>query len=190
FDDALAPLLSRSLVRTEIGEQALEMHRLVQLSMRTWLAAKKGRGRWVKESVRALCAAFPSGDYKTWEECKVLLPHVKEIVSLNTDDEEDLVNQAKSALRAGWYLLLRGEYRAAEGFFRMSTDTREKMLGREHPDTLTSVYHLAFLFHQQQHYPAACALYQRACDGCVKVLGTQHPITLACLDHYKSARKH
>ncbi|KAF1936590.1 hypothetical protein EJ02DRAFT_81098, partial [Clathrospora elynae] len=142
FDDALAPLLSFSLVQTEIGDQALEMHRLVQLSMRTWLAAEKEQGRWVKESVRALSAAFPSGEYETWEECKVLLPHVKEIVSHTTDDEEVLENQAKSALCAGWYLLLRGEYGAAEGFLRMSTDTREKVLGREHPDTLTSVSQL------------------------------------------------
>jgi hypothetical protein len=37
FEDALAPLLSFSLVRAEISKQSFEMHRLVQLSMRTWL---------------------------------------------------------------------------------------------------------------------------------------------------------
>lgn len=35
FDYALAPLLSFSLVRTEVGQQAFAMHWHVQLSMRT-----------------------------------------------------------------------------------------------------------------------------------------------------------
>ncbi|KAF2466639.1 uncharacterized protein BDR25DRAFT_327985 [Lindgomyces ingoldianus] len=179
FDDALAPLLSFSLVRTEIGEQALEMHRLVQLSMRTWLEAEKELSKWVKESVRALSAAFPSGEYKTWEECEVLLPHVKEIISHATEDEEDLLNQAKSALRAGWYLLLRGEYRVAEGFLRVSTDTREKVLGPEHPSTLTSMSNLA-------GYEEAESMNRQTLARREKVLGPEHPDTLTsvyCLAH-------
>lgn len=35
----------------------------------------------------------------------------------------------------GWYLYLRGEYKAAEKVVRMSVEVREKMRGREHPDT-------------------------------------------------------
>ncbi|KAF7506254.1 hypothetical protein GJ744_012062 [Endocarpon pusillum] len=142
FDDALAPLLSFSLVRTEIGAQALTMHRLVQLSMRRWLEAEKDLGRWVMESIRALSAAFPSGDYQTWEQCKVLLPHLKEIIGHMAEDREGLEKQAKSALRAGWYLFLMGEYTAAEGFVRQSLEIREKVLGQEHPDTLISISQL------------------------------------------------
>ena len=41
FDDALALLLSFSLVQTEVGQQAFSMHRLVQLSMRTWLRQER-----------------------------------------------------------------------------------------------------------------------------------------------------
>ena len=70
----------------------------------------------MKESIQAVSAAFPSGDYATWEQCKVLLPHVKEVVGHATEDREGLEKQAKSALRAGWYLLLMGEYTTAENF--------------------------------------------------------------------------
>jgi hypothetical protein len=94
-------LLSFSLVKTEVGEQALAMHWLVQLSMRRWLEAESELGRWVKESIEALSAAFPSGDYATWEQCRVLLPHLKEVVSHKTEEEGDLINQAKSTLNAG-----------------------------------------------------------------------------------------
>ena len=65
----------------------------------------------------------------------------------------------------------------------------EKVLGRERPDMLSSVYHLASLFDRQQCYPAAVELYQISCEGYVKVLGANHPTTVACLNHYESARK-
>jgi hypothetical protein len=67
---------------------------------------------------------------------------------------------------------------------------REKALGREHRDTLTSVSHLAFLLHRRQHYSAAVRLYQRAYEGYVEVLGKAHPTATACLQHYKSALQH
>ena len=65
----------------------------------------------------------------------------------------------------------------------------KKVVGREHPDTLTSVYGLAFVFDQQQCYVAALELYQRSYEGYVKVLGVTHPTTVACLSHYEFARK-
>jgi tetratricopeptide (TPR) repeat protein len=186
FDDALAPLLSFSLVRTEIGEQALEMHRLVQLSMRTWLEAEKELSKWVKKSIQALAAAFPNGDYKTWEKCKVLLPHVKEVVSHTGKDGEDLINEAKSALGAGWYLFLQGEYKVAEGFLWMSTDTRERVLGPEHPDTLTSVSQLGSVLESQGKYEEAEAMHQRALEGREKVIGPEHPDTLTSVSQLGS----
>jgi hypothetical protein len=183
FDDALAPLLSFSLVRTEIGAQALTMHRLVQLSMRRWLEAEKELGRWVKESIQAMSAAFPSGDYATWEQCRVLLPHVKEIVAHATEDREGLGNQAESASRAGWYLLLLGEYTTAESFLRLSLEIREKILGREHPDTLTSVSHLGSVLSSQGKYDEAEAMQRQALEGREKVLGQEHPDTLTSVYH-------
>jgi tetratricopeptide (TPR) repeat protein len=178
FDDALAPLLSFSLVRTEIGTQALTMHRLVQLSMRRWLEAESELGRWVKASIQAMSAAFPSGDYGTWEQCKVLLPHLKEIIGHTTEDREGLEKQAESALSAGWYLLLYGEYTAAERFVRLSLETREKVLGREHPNTLTSVSQLGTVLSRQGKYDEAKAMHRRAFEGHEKVLGREHPNTL------------
>ncbi|KAH7384380.1 kinesin light chain 1 [Phaeosphaeria sp. MPI-PUGE-AT-0046c] len=189
FGDALAPLLSFSLVKTELGGLALTMHRLVQLSMRKWLEAESELGRWVKESIEALSAAFPSGDYGTWEQCKVLLPHVEEVLGYRTEDREGMEKQAESASRAGWYLLLSGEFAAAEGFMRKSLEIREKALGREDPHTLISVSQLGLLLERQGHqlgsvlvrqgqYEEAEAMHRRALEGREKVLGREHPYTL------------
>jgi hypothetical protein len=65
FEDAIAPLMSFSLIRTEIGERLFEMHRLVQLSIRQWLKREQQWGKWAKESRNVMEKAFPSGDYET-----------------------------------------------------------------------------------------------------------------------------
>jgi hypothetical protein len=62
----------------------------------------------------------------------------------------------------------------------------EKALGKDHPDTLTSVYCLAFLFHQQHQHEAASTLYEKASSGYQRVLGPEHPITITCSKHCAS----
>ena len=83
-------------------------------------------------------------------------------------------------------LRYQGKYEAAEEMNRRALEGREKALGKEYPDTLTSVYRLAFLFHQQQQYEAASVLYQRASNGFEGVLGPKHPTIVACARHYSS----
>ncbi|KAF2730992.1 hypothetical protein EJ04DRAFT_443952, partial [Polyplosphaeria fusca] len=237
FEDALAPLVSFSLVRAEMGKQTLGMHRLVQLSMRTWLEAEQQLRSWVQKSIAMLETAFPSGDHGTWEGCQLLLPHSREVMGHKTEEWVSMLTRARTAVRIGWYLLLRGEYQVAEGVLWTSAEVREEMLGadhldtltsvssladvlhvsnlagvlqyqgnyeaaeamnrralegyekalgKDHPNTLTSVYCLAFLFHQQRQYEAALSLYERASRGYQLKLGVQHPTTVACSRHYSS----
>jgi hypothetical protein len=58
------------------------------------------------------------------------------------------------------------------------------VLGKEHPDTLISVYCLAHSLAKQELYDEATTLYQRACDGYSVVLGDDHPTARACQRHY------
>ena len=69
---------------------------------------------------------------------------------------------------------------------RQALEGYEKVLGREHPDTLISVYCLAHLLHQRKQYESASELYQRAYDGYLKTLGSEHPTTVACRKHHSS----
>ena len=81
--------------------------------MRRWLKAESDLTKWVMESILTLSGVFPNGNYETWDQCKVLLPHLKEVLNHSTEDQEGLKKQADSADNAGWYLLLTGEYAAA-----------------------------------------------------------------------------
>lgn len=69
---------------------------------------------------------------------------------------------------------------------RRALEGSEKALGKDHPDTLTSVRCLASLFHKQRQYEAALDLYKRASDGFQRVLGLEHPLTTACSSEYLS----
>lgn len=62
----------------------------------------------------------------------------------------------------------------------------EKMLGKEHPNTLTSVYCLAYLLHQKKRYKDAEMFYHRAYAGYRKALGEKYPTTAACSRYYSN----
>ncbi|KAF2174720.1 hypothetical protein K469DRAFT_519637, partial [Zopfia rhizophila CBS 207.26] len=68
-------------------------------------------------------------------------------------------------------------YDEAEKLNRRVLEGRENKLGKDHPDTLTSVYCLAYLLHQQKPYKEASGLYQRACNGHKQKPGSHHPST-------------
>ena len=59
----------------------------------------------------------------------------------------------------------------------------ERVLGKEHPDTLTSVNNLADLYQAQGRYGEAEPLYKRALEARERVLGKEHPDTLASVNN-------
>jgi tetratricopeptide (TPR) repeat protein len=83
----------------------------------------------------------------------------------------------------GLVLESQGKYEEAEAMHRRALEAREKVLGREHPDTLVSVSQLGSVLERQGKYEESFSLYSRACDGYSIVLGEHHPITRACRQH-------
>ena len=65
----------------------------------------------------------------------------------------------------------------------------EKVLGKEHLDTLTSVYCLAYLLHHKKQCKDAEVFYHRACSRYRKILKEKHPNTIACSLYYSSMLK-
>ncbi|KAH8727391.1 hypothetical protein GQ44DRAFT_758100 [Phaeosphaeriaceae sp. PMI808] len=187
FEEAVAPLTSFSLIRTQTrkqlgeqqGEQSFEMHNLVQLATRKWLELNRQVERWQKVSHRIMAAAFPSGQHETWAVCRVLLPHSRKVLSYASDDDKGRLDLARIASNTAWYLLLVGEYAAAEKICRSAMVAREKVLGPEHPHTLTSVSNFGLVLERQGKYEEAEAMHRRALEGREKVLGPEHPDTLA-----------
>ncbi|KAI4152241.1 MAG: hypothetical protein LQ340_003034 [Diploschistes diacapsis] len=177
FEDDVAPLLDFSLVTTDMGRQAFEMHRLVQLSMLEWLKVEKQLAKWEQNSLLTLTKAFPDGEYETWILCQKLLPHARRVLT-STPIEDIKSDLAVLANHVGWYLNLDGKYEEAEAMYRRALEAREKVLGPEHPDTLTSANNLGSVLESQGKYEKAEAMYRRDLLGSEKVLGPEHPSTL------------
>ncbi|KAJ5884884.1 hypothetical protein N7495_009394 [Penicillium taxi] len=187
FHDALAPLLSYSLVRLEINEKLFNMHRLVQLSVRAWLNMHQQLYRWQAKSRGIMARVFPDGQFESWTKCRSLLAHAKSVLkSIYDEDDEDRVNVATLLSKCGWFLYLQGAYKEAEAMHRRALEAREKVLGREHPHTLTSVNNLGLVLDSQGKYEEAEAMYRRDLEGSEKVLGREHPNTLTSINNLGS----
>jgi tetratricopeptide (TPR) repeat protein len=77
-----------------------------------------------------------------------------------------------------------GKYEQAEPLFQRALETRERLLGPEHPDTLSTVNNLAELYRRQGKYERAEPLYQRALATYERVLGPEHPATIRVRNNY------
>lgn len=184
FEDAVAPLISYSLIRVELETGSFDMHRLVQLSVRTWLAIHLKLAQWQEKSRAIMAQMFPDGQYESWTECQKLLPHAKEVTKSTSDEhEEDRLHAATISVNCGRYLLLRGTYEEADSMQRWALVAREKVLGREHPDTLTSVNNLGLVLDSQGKYEEAEAMHRWALEAREEVLGREHPDTLTSLNN-------
>jgi len=197
FEDAVTPLTSFSLIRTQggkpsrqqTGDQSFEMHSLVQLSTRKWLELNDEVGKWRKASLRIMAATFPNGQHETWASCQILLPHSKKVLSYSSGCEEETLDQASIAINTAWYLSCVGEYELAGNINRNALKARETVLGPEHPDTLTSFSNLGSVLKRQGKYDEAEAMHRRALAGREAVLGPEHPDTLTSVSHLGSMLK-
>ncbi len=76
--------------------------------------------------------------------------------------------------KLGRQLYRRQKYQEAEELFRQSVQEREKVLGKEHVDTLRSKHCLAATLYEQQKYPEAEELLRQSAQEREKVLGKDH----------------
>jgi tetratricopeptide (TPR) repeat protein len=96
---------------------------------------------------------------------------------------EDVKNRIKLARRFGLCLYQDGRYDEAEGQFTKVFETRKRVLGQEHPDTLTSMVNLASTYRNQGRWKEAEELQTRELDICSRVLGQEHPDTLSSMEN-------
>ena len=72
----------------------------------------------------------------------------------------------------------KGEYDKALEWYQRALDGKEKVFGKDHPNALTTVHHMATVFQDKGEYGKALECCQRALDGREKALGKDHPDTI------------
>ena len=186
FKGDIEVLRSFSLVTPGIENDVFEMHRLVQFAMRKWLGQRQELERWKERYIAIMADAFPPGKYENWNRCQMLFPHVELVLEYRPIDEGFLQQWTAVLNNAAWYARERANYDEAEQMNRRALDGRKKVLGKEHPDTLTSISNLALVLQDQGKYEQAEQMNRQALDAYEKVLGKEHPETMRSVNNLAS----
>ena len=191
FDEDLNTLYAYSLITTTTtttttapaDTKMWEMHALVQFCTRVWLSSFSEPERWKGEFVELLAQDFPSGHYENWKQCEQLLPHVELLYEAEPASEQLLTAWAQVLTNAASYLWMKGNYQTAQAVVTKAVTARERVLGLDNDQTLTSVTMLALVLQDQGKYDEAEKLNRRALEGREKTLREHHPDTLTSVNN-------
>lgn len=186
FEDDIVTLRDYSFISTSQDAKVFEMHRLVQLSTRTWLETSGQIERWKEIFIEKLYNGFPSGEYEDWGKCQLLFPHVKSAMSQRPKSEESLQKWASLLNQGLSYALDRGIMIDMEPMAVKAMKAYKKVFGAEHPDTLMSMGNLAATFWRLGRFQEAETLGIQVVENKKRILGAEHPDTLTWMNNLAS----
>ncbi len=167
------------------------MHRLVQEVIREELGVD-GRSEMLERLHGAVDVCFPDEPQApgSWPAGARWLPHVGALLerwrtaSKTPDwDPTDLWN------RVAWYGWASGRSGAVQEILEEQLLVRRRVLGEEHPGTLSSMRFLATTLRAQGDAGGARGLQEQALEVCRRVLGEEHPDTLTSMNDLAETRR-
>ena len=100
--------------------------------------------------------------------------------------ESPSLNAGIALLVVGTFLLKDGKLKDAERLQSRGVSVRLEILGKEHPDTLTSMNNLALTYSNQGKLQEAADLQEKVLEARRRRLGEEHPDTLTSMDNLAS----
>lgn len=184
---AIAELQKYSLISRDPTAQTLSLHRLVQIVIRDSLLKNTARA-WAVRVVRTMNRVFPwAEDVTKWEICRQLLPHAQECAALIGEWQMDTWECGYLLNSVGIYLKERAEYSAAQLYCEKALVISEKINGKNHINTLSSLNNLANIYYDQGKYEEAVRLHEQVLAIRHRVLGEEHPDTATSLNNLANA---
>ncbi|KAM0254840.1 hypothetical protein ACHAQJ_006381 [Trichoderma viride] len=175
--DAIGTLKAYAFITEHEGKDSFDMHRLVRLATQNWLENRGELKTCIISTIRRLDQKFPVPENENRDIWVEYLPHAQAALKFQKgpiDDDAQACLSEHVALAS--YLL--GQYQVAELEYRRLLQAKEKVLGKDHLNTLISKDDLASTLYRQGRYNEAEQIYQEALKLCEKVLGKDHPQTL------------
>ncbi|MEV0043000.1 tetratricopeptide repeat protein, partial [Nocardia rhamnosiphila] len=193
-DAALGVLAAYNMITPASGGAGLSIHRLVQAVARTPDSTDPHRAAAVIERARnraagSLFAVLP--DYQapgTWPTWRALLPHIDALID-HTGSSDGPATATIAVIRshAGSFLLDQGMHTSALPHFQQALAAFERILGPDHPDTLTSRANLAYAHRAAGRVAEAIPLHEQNLTDSERILGPDHPDTLTSRNNLASA---
>ncbi|KAJ6014714.1 TPR-like protein [Penicillium herquei] len=179
--EAIGLLQAYKLITSHKDVRAYDVHRLVRLAMRAWMRHENSLRTCATELLEWVNDEFPLPTHENREIWMRYLPHAGGFIS-TTLSEAGLSDESALVLKVGWAYRQLGKYDDAEVMCRRALQAREKILGKEHPDTLISINDLGLVLERQGRYEEAEAIHQCALQAREKILGQEHPDTLISIN--------
>ncbi|KAK2005502.1 TPR-like protein [Colletotrichum eremochloae] len=181
-DEAISTLIAYAFITKRDVVDRFDIHRLVRLVMRSWLREQEKDKYHVTETVYWLYQRFPWPDHQNKEVWMAYLPHAQAALQVRDWCTDDTVLWNLLSVTAESNELL-GKYSEAEQMHRQTLELKEKVLGPENPDTLSSMNNLALVLDSQGKYEEAEQMHRQTLELREKVLGPENPDTLASMNN-------
>ena len=166
-----------------------DIHRLVHMASAWWL---KEHGEWTTWTSKAAARLEELVSHNRHEKSDVWTPYMwttylpHAIYMAGSDDTLDETARLSLLYQVGRCQVRLGQYSAAETTHRQALLSRQKRVGKEHPDTLTSMGNLAQVLLLKGDSKAAESMHRQTLVMKEKVLRKEHPSTLTSMDNLAS----
>lgn len=172
LDELVATLRKYSLVYRHAEEQALSMHRLVQVIVKDAMDMETRRA-WAERAVHAIDSAFPGAEKVTaWRTCERLVPHVSTCYQLIEEWQIATPEAARLLAKAGRYFVEMGQYTRAARFLERALTVYESLgepgsaRATDARDTLATCYLYQGRYDEAEPlYRQVLVAYERAPEG-------------------------
>ncbi len=197
LDEAVAALRTFALIDREtivdereptISTDTIHLHRLVR-EVAAGRRSAETREDARRALVEVLATVYPPGvfyDPQFWPRARRLDAHALALVGGDAPPPlkgEERASDLLDFLAAYRYAAL-GAYAQARPLLERALAIREKALGPEHPDTVTSLNNFALMLRDQGDLAGARPLVERALAIREKALGPEHPDTATSLNNF------
>ncbi len=184
FEEALAVLLSYSLIQRDASTHVISIHRLVQVVLKVRLSLAAGRS-WTERIARAMTHLFPfdeemQADYL--QTCEQLLSHA--LVCLSYNEHENALEVLTLPLinHVAIYLTRRARYSEAEPLFLRAVQIGEGISGAQRSLLAKALRGLGILYYEQGKYEQAEPLLKQALHIAEQTLGSNHSLCILPLN--------
>ena len=176
--DALALLDSYTMITRKDG--TVSVHRLVQAVTRAANPEQHG----LDDAIRLLKDAAPHDPMSNvvgWPRWHVLLPHI-DMVTTHLPDNHTNVDILDVIDRAATFLRGQGQHARSIDLFQRVLADRERILGVEHPDTISARANLAASYWQAGRTSDAIPMQEGVVADSERILGVEHPDTISAAE--------
>ena len=177
---AIGTLIAYSFLTPRKEEQSYDVHRLVHLATRSWLRRDNQLPKWEDKARHRLVEVLPKENRHINREMWTrYLPHAIHLADTIKTCEKNQIVTIALLNSLGRCQLDIGQYGEAEKIHRRALDLRERVLGKEHVDTLMSRNAIGASLYYQGKYPEAEKISREELTLHEKLLGQEDPRTLA-----------